>query len=143
MRPIVAVCIVGVVAAPYAPPAQAQVGSPSSAAQGYPRKLTAADLRERLSVARTSYSPGNFGPKTNAAYFSPDGNIKFRSPDIWDTGTWKITEDGLLCTKYTKLRNAQETCQTVYLTGPDTMESHLPNGTIVKSTSVVGNPEGL
>jgi len=144
MQPIsVARIAIGILVAACAVSARAQPAPQPSAPQTYPKRLTAAELRERNVVARTSYVPGRFGPKTNVAYFTPDGKIKFRSPDIWDTGTWRIMDDGQLCTKYTKLRNGQETCQTIYLTGPDTTEAHLPDGTILKALSVVGNPEGL
>src|ERR1700731_3519833 len=91
---------IGIMAAACAVPGRAQLAPQPSAAQTYPKLLTAADLRERFAVAYTTYSAGNFGPKTYAVYFTPDGKIKFRSPDMSDTGTWRITDDGHLCTKY-------------------------------------------
>jgi hypothetical protein len=36
-----------------------------------------------------------------------------------------------------------ENCQTIYQIGPDTYETHLPNGLIIRYTQVPGNPEGL
>ena len=121
----------------------AQTGVPTSGSQQYPHQLTAAELRSTVPNS-TVYSPGNWGPKSYANYRSSDGHIHVKGPDINDVGVWRITGDGLFCTKYNKLRNGQETCQTIWLTAPDTMEAHLPNGQIAKSTSTVpGNPEGL
>lgn len=113
------------------------------AGQGTKHKLTADDLRSLMSVPFTSYSVGNYGPKTNAAYFTPDGNIKFKSPNQNDTGKYRVTDDGKLCTQYKVLRNGTENCQDLYQTGPDQYESHLPNGTIVTSQWVPGNPENF
>jgi hypothetical protein len=66
-----------------------------------------------------------------------------RSPDVSDTGTYRITDDDMYCSKYRKLRDGVETCQTIWQTGPNTYETHLPNGTVIKGTIVPGNPEGL
>jgi hypothetical protein len=118
-------------------------GLAQSGAQAQPHKLSAAELRALNSVPHTSYVAGRFGPNTSVAYFTPDGQIKFRSPDLHDAGTYRITDDDKLCTKYRTIRSGLENCQDIYQIGPDTYESHLPNGTIVKSRSVPGNPEGL
>jgi hypothetical protein len=52
-----------------------------SLAQQYPHKLTSTEVRERMSDS-TSYSPGNFGPKTYTTYYFSNGQIKMRSPDF-------------------------------------------------------------
>jgi hypothetical protein len=122
---------------------QTPTGQPQPTAVAQPHKLTADELRALNSAPHTSYAAGNYGPKTNVAYFLPDGHIKFRSPDVHDVGVYRITDDGKLCTKYETLRGGLENCQDVYQTGPDSYESHLPNGTIVRSKNAPGNPEGL
>ena len=37
---------------------------------------------------------------------------RMRSPDISDTGTFRITDDDMYCSKERQLRNGAETCQT-------------------------------
>jgi hypothetical protein len=111
--------------------------------QQYPHQLTKAELRDFYSNA-TIYALGRIGPKTYRTFFSSDGHIHINSPDFDDVGTWRIDDNGLFCTKYNKMRNAQETCQSIWQTGPNAYESHLPNGQIYKTTErVAGNPEGL
>src|SRR5690242_17795240 len=67
---------------------------------------------------------------------SADGHIHVKSPDFNDVGTYRITDDGMFCTKYNKIRGGQETCQIVWQTGPDTIEAHLPNGQVAKVTAM-------
>jgi hypothetical protein len=105
-----------------------------------PHRLTGAEIRAL--GEHTSYSAGRFGPKTSTAYFTPDGQVRVRSPDVSDTGTYRITDDDMYCSNR-KLRDGVETCQTIWQTGPNTYETHLPNGTVIKGTIVPGNPEGL
>jgi hypothetical protein len=121
----------------------AQTGSQAAGAQQYPHQLTSSEL-QALIPDSTSYSRANGGPKAMANYKSVDGRAHIRSPDFEDFGTWRITDDNLLCTKYNRARSGQENCQTVWKTGPDSFEAHLAGGQIVKVTGwVPGNPEGL
>jgi hypothetical protein len=114
-----------------------------TAPQTYPHKLTAVELRVFYPNS-TVYAPGIYGPKTFTVYYSANGRITMRSAVSQDTGTWRITDDGLFCTKYVKGRGGQENCQTVWLTGPDSFENHLPSGEVAKATAhVSGNPDGL
>jgi len=115
----------------------------SAGAQQYPHRLTAPEVRA-LMTNSTTYMPGNFGPKTTANYRSPDGRIHVKSPSYEDFGTYRITDDGLFCSTYKKARNGQETCQTIWQTGPDTFEAHLPNGQVIKGPRPVPeDPGGL
>ena len=118
--------------------------SPLISASGqYPHQLTAAEVRATMPNS-TEYAIGNYGPKTYATYYSANGHIHFKGPDAEDFGTFRITDDGQMCTKYEQYRRGQETCQTVWLTAPNTLETHLPDGKIVKPTAwSAGNPEGL
>ena len=129
---------------PNATPSASQLNSSKDAASAssQPRKLTGAEVRAAY-VGNTSYVSGRFGPKSSAAYASPDGTLRMRSPDISDTGTYRISDEGLYCSKWTKLRGGVETCPVVYQTGEDTFEAHLPNGTTIKVLVVPGNPESL
>jgi len=143
MRAIIAaVPVIAVVALCSGRMSSAQTASQAAGAQQYPHQLTSAELRAIMPDS-TSYSPGNFGPKTAANYRSPDGHIHVKSPDFEDFGTYRITDDDLFCSKYNKARSGQETCQTIWQTGPDLFEAHLPNGQTVKGPRVPGNPERL
>jgi hypothetical protein len=109
----------------------------------YPHQLSAAEIRATMANS-TEYAAGNWGLKTYATYYSADGRIHSRGPNDNDTGTFRITDDGMICTKYVEYRSGQETCQTVWRTGPNEIETHLPDGKIVKPTATApGNPEGL
>jgi hypothetical protein len=98
-----------------------------------PRKLTGAEILGAF-VGNTVYTAGRFGAKTNIIHYDTDGTIKLISPDVWDAGTYKVSDDGVFCTKYRLIRDGSETCQTIYQVGPSAYEFHLPNGTILKAT---------
>jgi hypothetical protein len=106
-----------------------------------PHQLTAAEIRAAY-VGNVGYGAGRFGPKTSSVYFAPDGQIRMRSPDMNDSGTYRITDDGMYCSKFHKLRDGVEACQTIWQTGPNAYESHY-NGRVTKVTIVAGNPDGL
>ncbi len=105
-------------------------------------RLTAAEIRAAY-VGNTAYGLGRFGPKSFESYFAPDGQVRMRSPDITENGTYRITDDDMYCSKYQTIRGGVDTCQTVYQTGPNAYEVHPAIGPIVKVTIVPGNPDGL
>jgi hypothetical protein len=107
-----------------------------------PHQLTTDELRALFAAPHTAYSVGSYGPKTNVGYFA-DGKIITRSPQMNDTGVYRITDDGLYCSTFTQLRGGIENCQTIWQIGPDSYEAHLANGRVFKSTHVPGNPEGF
>jgi hypothetical protein len=121
----------------------ARTTSQAPAAQPASRQLSATELRQRYAAGVTSYSSGSSGPKTFAGYYSPDGKIVVHSPQMNDIGTYRITDDGEFCTRYTTIRNGVETCQTMWQVDQNTIEGHLPNGAVIQATSVPGNPEGF
>jgi hypothetical protein len=122
----------------------AAVASASSSAFAQapaPHKLSGAEIRAAY-VGNLAYGAGRFGPKTITTYFAPDGQVRLRSPDVNDIGTYRISDD-MYCSKYQKLRDGVETYQTIWQTGPNTDEAHAPNGSVAKVTIVAGNPDGL
>jgi hypothetical protein len=121
---------------------RAQTATQAPTTQPQFRKLTGAEVRSAF-VGNTSYSPGQYGPKTVTVYFDPNGQVRLRSPTVQDVGTYKIGDDGTYCSKYTKIRDGVETCQTIYQAGSGAYETHLASGSIIKSTIVSGNPEGI
>ena len=119
---------------------QSATSSAQPAPQGRP--LTGAEIRAAY-LGNTSYSAGRFGPKTTAGYFSPDGTVKLRSPDISDVGTYNISDEGVYFSKFTKISIGTENCMTIYRIGQNLFEAHLTNGTVLQVLIVPGNPEGL
>ena len=116
--------------------------SQAARTQQYPYQLTAAELRSKVPDS-TSYGIGAYGPNTFVSYRSPDFRIHLRGPGFEDFGTYRITDGGMLCTKYSKVRDGLEVCQTIWQSGPDSIEARLPNGQIFKGVWVPGNPEHL
>ncbi len=100
-------------------------------------QLTAAEVRSVL-VGNTAETYGQYGAKTYINRYKPDGTVEFRSPMGNDTGTYKITDDGQLCTSYPDRRNGAQVCLTIYQTGPNEYESHSSTGQTYKATVVKG-----
>ena len=90
-------------------------------------KLTVDELRAEFAIPHTTYAAGSYGPKTSVSYVA-DGKIRMRSPQINDTGTYRITDDGQYCSKFTTVRGGLETCQTIYQVGDGKYESHCRMG---------------
>ena len=100
-----------------------------------PRKLSGPETVSVL-VGNTAHVLGRFGPNTTTIHYNRDGTIDWTSPDGRDSGTWRVSDDGLFCTKYKYLRNGVETCQNLWQTGPDAFEFRLPNGTVLGKGSI-------
>jgi hypothetical protein len=141
-KTVAAIAIALTVSAGVVIPGRTQTATQAPATQPQFRMLTGAEVRSAF-VGNTSYLSGQYGPKTFTAYFDLNGQVRLRSPTVQDVGTYKIGDDGTYCSKYTKIRDGVETCQTIYQAGPGAYETHLPNGNIIKTTIVSGNPEGL
>ena len=100
-----------------------------------PRKLSGPETVSVL-AGNTAHVLGRFGPNTTTIHYKRDGTIDWTSPDGRDSGTWRVTDDGLFCTRYRNLRNGVETCQNLWQTGPDAFEFRLPNGTVMGKGSI-------
>ena len=87
---------------------------------------TQKELEERFSRPVKSSFQNVSGIRGTVTY-TPDGTVRVDSPNIIDTGTWRI-KDGKFCTKYTKIRNGEETCFTTYKTGPKEYTSFFADG---------------
>ena len=118
--------------------------SPPAAAQVPSHKLTDQEVRSAF-VGNTSYTAGQFGPKTGVAYYLPDGVrvvVRFLH-SFKDTDTYTVAANGTFCSKYTHLRKGAEVCQSVYQIGPNVYHWVKPDGSTYDETVVPGNPEGL
>jgi hypothetical protein len=76
-------------------------------------------------------------------YFSRDGRIRFREADFTDAGSWRVSNDGMLCTSMTKTNVGAEQCYALYREGTN-VSFNRPDGAKVGSFTVLaGDPQNL
>jgi hypothetical protein len=76
-------------------------------------------------------------------YFMQDGRVRFREGDFSDSGSWRVTGDGMLCTSMTKTNVGVEQCYTLYRDGTNVAFTR-PDGAKVGSFTVLaGDPRNL
>ncbi|HEX5325871.1 MAG TPA: hypothetical protein VFW75_04310 [Acetobacteraceae bacterium] len=106
-------------------------------------QLTSAEIRS-VFVGNTSYTSGDYGPKTTSVYYGPDGHVTVLNvPGGKQVGTYKIKDNGVFCSMYPELRGGAETCQTIYSLGQDNYRWRLPYGSTYDEKVVPGNPDHL
>lgn len=83
-------------------------------AQGV-KPLTASEVKALFSNATDSHGTSKHEAKV---YYSADGKLQGHVKASWgedsDSGEWRVSEDGLLCTKYRKWGKGGENCASVY-----------------------------
>jgi hypothetical protein len=78
-----------------------------------------------------------------AAYFLPDGRVLFRTGTTTDSGTWRATSDGRLCSSLARIDRGAEQCYSLYRAASG-YRFDRPDGNQVGSFQVVaGNPQSL
>jgi hypothetical protein len=79
------------------------------------------------------------------AWFGPGGQLRFRQGGYTDVGTWRIGDDGLLCTAMTKVNGGLEECYVIYRTStPASLRFDRLDGTTGGHFSLLpGNPQAL
>jgi hypothetical protein len=76
-------------------------------------------------------------------YFSRDGRVRFREGDFSDSGSWRVTNDGMLCTSMAKTNVGVEQCYALYREGNNVSFTR-PDGAKVGTFSVLaGDPQNL
>jgi hypothetical protein len=81
--------------------------------------------------------------RSYAAYFTPDGRVRFRTGTTTDSGTWRATSDGRLCSTLTRLGSGAEECYSLYRIG-NTFRFDRPDGNPVGTFQVTpGNVQSL
>jgi hypothetical protein len=76
-------------------------------------------------------------------YFLQDGRVRFREGNFSDSGTWRVSADGMLCTSMTKTNVGVEQCYALYRDGTNVSFSR-PDGAKVGSFTVLaGDPRNL
>ncbi len=102
-------------------------------------RMTAAQLRSTL-VGATQHGrsvEGDF-----VSYLAPDGTARYRGGATTLRGTYKITDDGQICTTWAPMGPVPG-CMTVVQTG-NTFTFFLPNGVAYQTvTLTAGNSDGL
>jgi hypothetical protein len=103
-------------------------------------KLTADQIRQQL-VDHTTY--GTISGRAYVQYVAPDGTQKIKMANFTDSGTYRITSDGVWCRTWKISTGGKEDCVTVYKDG-DTYYSVTPDGGIRATYTVQpGNPDHL
>lgn len=78
-----------------------------------------------------------------AAYFLPDGRVLFRTGATADSGTWRATSDGRLCSSLARIDRGAEQCYSLYRAGSG-YRFDRPDGNQIGAFQVVaGNPQSL
>jgi hypothetical protein len=78
--------------------------------------LSGAEVRQ-LVVGNTASGPMSGSIINYTMYVAPDGSAKARLPAGIDNGSWRITDDGQFCAKWSIFRGGEEYCQRVYKEG--------------------------
>lgn len=103
-------------------------------------QLSAAEIRSTLvgNTGHGSSSKGDF-----VIYVAPDGTQRVKTPNIADTGRWRLTDDGHWCSRWQRIRLNAEECSTVFRDG-DTIRFVRSDGSVASTIqSTPGNPENL
>jgi hypothetical protein len=69
---------------------------------------TADEIRKLFGTQGVTTYGYNMGYQNYITYFAPDGTLRGRFDTSEDRGTWRITSDGKICTKYHRFRNGVE-----------------------------------
>jgi hypothetical protein len=88
--------------------------------------MTQKDLEQRFSRPVNARFEAATGVAGTVAY-TPDGSARLDAPNISDTGKWRIN-NGKACVTWTKIRQGQEGCFTLYKTGPKEYTSFASDG---------------
>jgi hypothetical protein len=78
--------------------------------------MTAQEVRGEI-VGNTGTGKRTGTNSNFTMYVNPDGTLEVSSPQPIDKGTWRITDDGLFCTKLPATYALEETCQSVHKAG--------------------------
>lgn len=92
--------------APLGPQPTAQLGP----------QLSADQIRGAV-VGNTGTGPRTSTNAIYTMYIAPDGTLASRIAGRADTGTWRITDDGLFCVTWRHDYNGRELCQDAHKTG--------------------------
>jgi len=106
-----------------------------------PARLSNGEIASLLAGNTASGVAGNGQPYY--LYFMRDGRVRFREVDFNDSGSWRVTPDGLLCTSMTKTNVGVEQCYSLYRDGTNVSFAR-PDGAKVGSFTVLaGDPQNL
>lgn len=78
--------------------------------------LSAVEIRDGLS-GRTGTGPISGSKIQFSMYLAPDGTAQAKRPTGVESGSWTVTDSGLLCMRWQVYRGGEEYCQRVYRDG--------------------------
>jgi len=144
VRPPPAVLVPGTVLTPapgiVVPPTSGIAGT--TAAQSATPARLGTDQIAVLLAGNTATGIASDG-RAYAAYFLPDGQVRFRVGASTDSGTWRATPDGRLCSSLARIDGGAEQCYSLYRVG-NAFRFDRPDGNQVGTFQVLaGNPQSL
>ena len=78
--------------------------------------------------------------RTYYAYFNSDGRVAFREGELQDTGTWRVSPDGRLCSRMVRLGGPIEQCFAITRQGSLFMFRQRDGKTAGSFTVLSGDP---
>lgn len=123
------------------PPATVVSPPPVSGSTVAPRRLNAEEVAALVNN-NTLAGMGRTGIPYEA-YFGANGSERFRQGTLYDSGTWRVLPDGMLCVRLAQLSNGAERCYALAQYGDVTLFER-PDGVAEGSVRMLpGNPSGI
>lgn len=134
--------LTGALGTPLAPAATMPLaGSSVPVVPGAPMRLSADEIAAAFTNNTAQGVAADGQPY--AAYFTADGQERFRAGAFTDVGTWRVLPDGRFCSALTRLGGGGEECYIMYRSG-NAITFQRPDGVTVGSVTVVaGDPLSL
>jgi hypothetical protein len=76
-------------------------------------------------------------------YFMQDGRVRFREGDFNDSGSWRVSPDGMLCTSMTKTNVGVQQCYQLYRDGTNVSFTRPDGARVGGFTVLAGDPQNL
>lgn len=132
--------LTGALGAPLAPAVTMPMAG-STVPPGTPMRLSATEISTML--ANNTAQGVTTDGQPYAAFFSADGQERFREGNFADAGSWRVLPDGRFCSLLPRLSGNAEECYIMYRSG-NAITFQRPDGLTVGSVNVVpGNPLGI
>jgi hypothetical protein len=110
-------------------------------APSVPMRMSANEIVGAMANNTASGAAANGAPYY--AYFSANGEERFREGNFNDTGAWRVLADGRLCTQLPRVNNNAEQCYVLYRSGSLVTFQYLDGSQAGNFTLLAGNPQSL
>ena len=98
-------------------------GQPTNAQSYLSAEEVTVLLTDKTEVGKTSKG------KDYSVHRRADGSQTIKAGNFKDTGTWRVTDDGKLCSKWKKIRKGEERCDIRISVDGDKINMHGDDGT--------------